>query len=603
MDSEILTLNDRIEIALQLSESHFREFKSGCEGTPSKKITRSPKDICVDIAQTLVAFANADGGELLVGVEDNGIILGLDFDEKIIHMLLNAPKTHVHKDTPLPSTRAIQTTFKGKKILYFSVPKGTDYVYLTSNGRCLQRKDKESVPISSEDISFSRTEIISREYDRAFIDGAKINDLQISVINQVAKHISKGMSAEKCLQHLELAEFDGSRLRLRRAALLLFAKNPNKWHPRIQVRILRINGTEIKSGEEFNVVKDEEVTDNIIRLIESSWELLLPHLTETRFSKDAIFRTQIIYPELACREALINAIAHRDYSMEGRGIEVQVFSDRLEIISPGGLLSSIKIQDLKELKGVHQSRNSLITKVLREMGYMRELGEGIRRIYNLMNSNDLASPELYADNNIFSVVLHHKYIYSPEEKIWLDNFNKYNLNREQKIIVRLGYNEHVISPHEIWEAVGIVDTDEYRQLLESLQKLGILYRSVSKSRVSNKAKINKISKKGIPQFSIRIPVQIPVGSVKEEQTDNIDYAKIFVTNIPYDSTESELIEIFNQFGDVVNVSIPTNYETGLARGFAFVEFERLESSNRAIQESGRIFYKGRHLYTQKFSKA
>ena len=87
-------------------------------------------------------------------------------------------------------------------------------------------------------------------------------------------------------------------------------------------------------------------------MIESSWELLLPHLTETRFSKDAIFRTQIIYPELACRETLINAIAHRDYNIEGRGIEVRVYSDRLEIVSPGGLLSSIKIEDITKIKGL-----------------------------------------------------------------------------------------------------------------------------------------------------------------------------------------------------------------------------------------------------------
>lgn len=600
MNSEILKLSERIEIALQLNESHFREFKSGCEGSSSKKIPRNPKDICVDIAQTLVAFANADGGELIVGVEDDGTILGLNFKNEVIDMLLASPKTHVHKDTPLPSIRAIRTIFKGKTLIYFSVPKGTDYIYLTSAGRCLQRKDKESVPISSESISFSRTEIISREFDRAFVDGAKISDLQISLVNQVAKHISKGMSAEKCLQHLELAEFDGSLLRLRRGALLLFAKNPNKWHPRLQVRILKIDGTEIKSGEEFNVVKDEVATDNIIRLIESSWELLLPHLTETRFSKDAIFRTQIIYPELACREALINAIAHRDYSNEGRGIEVKVYSDRLEIVSPGGLLSSITIQDLKELKGVHQSRNSLTAKVLREIGYMRELGEGIRRIYELMNSNDLTAPDLFSDNNIFSITLHHKYIYSPEVKIWLDNFNKFNLNREQKIVVRLGYNGHIISPQEIWDIVGIVDTDEYRQLLESLQKLDILHRDMNRRVAANLAKRKKISIKSVPRFSIHIPVNIRTGNIEKEEPDDADYAKIFVNNIPYYASESELIEIFNQFGEVVDVTIPLNYETKLARGFAFIEFERSDSAKRAIQESARIIYKGRTLYTQKY---
>ena len=85
----------------------------------------------------------------------------------------------------------------------------------------------------------------------------------------------------------------------------------------------------------------QEANHNIIRLIESSWNLIRPHLVETRFSQDARFQTQIIYPELACREALINAIVHRDYSNEGMGIEVNIFTDRLEIVSRGGLLSSI----------------------------------------------------------------------------------------------------------------------------------------------------------------------------------------------------------------------------------------------------------------------
>lgn len=145
-----------------------------------------------------------------------------------------------------------------------------------------------------------------------------------------------------------------------------------------------------------------------------------PHLTETRFSREAVFRSQIMYPELACREALVNAIAHRDYSIEGRGIEVRVYSDRLEIISPGRLMSAITIEDLKRLRGLHQSRNSLISRVLREVGYMRELGEGMRRIFELMKSNDLTPPDLFADNNSFSVTLHHKYIYTREQKLWLD---------------------------------------------------------------------------------------------------------------------------------------------------------------------------------------
>lgn len=600
MDKNILNPDERIGIALQLGESHFREFKTAYEGPPESKRHRNIKDICVDIAETLVAFANADGGELLVGVEDDGTVTGVDPSGSKLDVMIAAPRTHIHNETPLPSPRVSKITHDQKLILYFSIPKGTSYVYLTASGRCLQRKDRESVPISSESIHFSRAEVTSREYDRAFVDHADIADLDALLVNEVSQRLSKGMSVEKCLQHLELAEYDGVRFRLRRAALLLFARQSNRWHPRLQVRVLKINGTEMKSGENFNVVVDQEVSNNILTLIESSWDLLRPHLTETRFSKEALFRSQIMYPELACREALVNAIAHRDYSIEGRGIEVRVYTDRLEIISPGGLLSSVNINELRGLTGAHQSRNSMVTRVLREVGYMRELGEGMRRIYELMKSNDLTAPELHADNNVFSVTLHHKYIFSKEQKIWLDSFEKFELSREQKTIVLLGYDGRVVSPKEIWDAVGIVDTDYYRQLLESLRRLGILSRTISKASAITAARKRRIPVKHVPQFTISLPSQAPLLSRAQEVADDTDYAKVYVVNIPYDTNQADLVDLFGRYGDVVDVVIPINRESGHARGFAFIEFERVQEAQKAINQSGRIRIGGRTLYIQRF---
>jgi len=100
----------------------------------------------------------------------------------------------------------------------------------------------------------------------------------------------------------------------------------------------------------------------------------------------------------------------------------------MEIINPGGLLSSISINDIKKMTGIHQSRNSLVARVLKEAGYMRELGEGIRRIHDLMRQNDLNPPEFHSDHNAFKIILHQKYIYSKEEILWLDNFNLFGLN-------------------------------------------------------------------------------------------------------------------------------------------------------------------------------
>ncbi|MFB0517365.1 MAG: helix-turn-helix domain-containing protein [Candidatus Neomarinimicrobiota bacterium] len=163
MKLEILKFSERVEIALQVGESHFREFKSGFKGSPDKKVPRHWKEISKDIGDTLVGFANSDGGELLVGVEDDGTVTGLDLPDNDLDNLLRAPRYQVHADTPLPTPWANKHIYNDKLILYFSVPKGTDFVYLTSDGRCLQRKDRDTVPVASEHITFSRGEIESRQ--------------------------------------------------------------------------------------------------------------------------------------------------------------------------------------------------------------------------------------------------------------------------------------------------------------------------------------------------------------------------------------------------------------------------------------------------------
>lgn len=599
---ELLRLKERVDIAIEIGESYYREFKSALEGVPNSKLPRDKKEVCYDIAKTLVAFANADGGELFVGIEDDNTVTGLPYPDEKITLILKAPENYVLKDTPLPLKRVSIIDYNGKKVAYFSVEKGSKYIHLTSKGECFQRKDRESVPTASEHIRFAREEEASREYDRQFVDLANISDLDLHLINAVAQNISRSMSAEKFLQYLELAEFDGNRLRLRKAALLLFSKHPTKWHPRSQVRILRVRGTEEKTGEDFNIEEIGETSGNIFTLYEQSWELLRPNLTETRFSKDAIFKTQIIYPELACREALINAISHRDYSIEGRGIEVKIFEDRLEILSPGKLLSSITIKDLEELKGVHQSRNVYIARVLREFGYIRELGEGIKRIFDLMKSNDLVKPKIESPNKSFIVTLYYKFAYSKEEKLWLDNFDNFNLSREQKTIVRLGLNGRLISTKEIFDEVGIVSEEYYHQLIKSLKSLGILTNKLSQIQVNNLKSKYKGSRKSVPRYLIILPSTKTIKPEQSEETENSEYAKIYVANLPYQVTEEEIEKAYIQFGEISDITLPRDYTSGKSKGYAFIEFDNKKSVKKVLEATSPIFINGRKTYPQEFKK-
>ena len=610
MKIELLRLKERIEIASEMGESHFREFKSGFEGPNNDKKPRQIKDICQNISKTLVAFANADGGELIVGAEDDGEITGLDFKEDLLKVIMDAPKTYVHSTTPLPATKSQIVEFENKKVAYFSVPKGTEHVYITSDGKCLKRKDLESIPVSPESIQVERSEKKSREYDRGFVDGADITDLDFELLTYASKEFSKTISEEKFLQHLDLAEFDGTKLRLRMAALLLFAKQPHKWHPRLQVRILKVKGNEVKSGKDFNVINDNEISANILRLVDGSWDSLRPHLTETKFSTDAIFKAQVVYPELACREALINAIAHRDYSIEGRGIEIFVFDDRLEIKSPGTLLSSVTVADLENRTGIHQSRNTYVARVLKEVGYMRELGEGFRRIYDLMESNDLTKPTLLSAEKSFKVTLSQKLVYSTEEQFWLENFENLNLTRDEKTIIRLGAKGELISPKLIWDSVGIIDTDVYRQLIESLRQKGLLISEISKPEALKIARKERITdKKAIPRFKIIAPDQtiseqkeikkIKISTIKN--LDNSAYSKIFIENIPFDCTDEQIEEVFGKYGSIDSIRIPKNYYTGNGRGFAYIEFEKTEASEKALEDKFNIFMGKRKIIVKTFT--
>ncbi|MDH0336810.1 ATP-binding protein [Metapseudomonas otitidis] len=620
---------DRAKTAIELGESHFREFKSALEGPPGEKKKRAPKEIATNIAQTLVAFANADGGELLVGVEDNGEISGLvGFSEKDYEILESAPKVRVHESTPLTSVRKRRINIDGKEILYFSVPKSVDYIHITSDGRCLQRRDLESVPVSSEAIQFDRREKRSREYDRIFIDGVSAEDLDLDLVRTVADQVLKGMSAEKCLQYLELGEYGLSQLRLRRASLLLFAKDPQKWHPRLQIRILKVDGQEVKTGEDYNIVHDEIVKGNILKLINSAWEALRPYLVQTKIDKHARFEQSSIYPELACREALLNSIAHRDYSDEGRGIEVYIFDDHLEIRNPGALLSSMRIEDIISQKGVHQSRNTHISRVLRELGYMRELGEGMRRIYDLMQKNELASPELISNHDSFSITLTNKAMYSSQDLLWLSQFEEFELDRQMKSVILLGQNGRIFSAANIWEAVGIVDTEDYRKLVDSLLTYGILINAVERFAAKRAARKAKIPFKEYPRYKIIIPEISNLPTISEEKSgkashtekeshtttkpnflENIEKntqlekpreetARIFVANLPLDAENEALYDLFDKYGSIRELRIP-RYAKGKCKGYAFVSFEESDAVENLIGLNGTITYLDRKLVIQR----
>lgn len=405
-----LIIQERVKNTITLGTSHFREFKTALEGKPDSKKPRLTKKICEDIGEALVSFANADGGEILIGAEDDGTITGVPHGDEDINAMLAAIKTHVYQGQNLPMTASVKLVLNGLTVLYFSVNKGTTQIYQLPDGRCVRRKDKSTIPASVDQIQFEKQEINSREYDGQFVDGALVTDLDLRILQSTADSYIKGLSIELYLQQTGLAVYGTNGLRVKRAALLLFGKSNeiSRWHSRCQIRFIKVQGDKLESGEKYNVISDESLQGNIFELSFKCWENLRPYVAyKTEFSANAKFEQKYIYPEDACKEAILNAIAHRDYSIQN-GIEIYLFNDRIEIKSPGALLSTLSISNLYQLEGAHESRNPLIAKVLRENKLMRELGEGMKRIFDLMSENELKRPILWSNGIWFSVTLNNK---------------------------------------------------------------------------------------------------------------------------------------------------------------------------------------------------
>ncbi|MEZ4525536.1 MAG: ATP-binding protein [Desulfobacterales bacterium] len=503
--SDTLILEERIKNTILLGESHFREFKSAFEGSSGNKKPGNVKNLCRYIGEALVAFANADGGELLIGVEDDGSVTGIPHNESEIENMLSAVRTHIHPDNTLPVVYASKIQIEEKTVLFFQVNKGTTEIYQLPDGRCMRRRDKTTIPVTFSQITFDRQEIKSREYDRQFVDGATVNDLDIPYVQSVADNYLRDLSVERYLQQTGLAEYSPGGFRLRMAAILLFAKDIQRWHPRSQIRILKVFGTELKSGENYNVISDETVRGNIFQLIERSWEQLRPFLAyKTEFASDARFEQKYIYPEWACREGLINAVAHRDYSIQN-GIDIFIFDDAMKIKSPGALLSTLTIKNLEELQGAHESRNVFIAKILRENKYMRELGEGMKRMFELMELRELQKPVLYSNDIWFTITLPHKSVFSHQQQKWLSLFESFNLSPRQKRIIVLGIENREISQLEIYNALNTKELRVYNEEVTFLRNNKILEQIRSNSQALQYAKTHKISKAQVKRFKVRVP--------------------------------------------------------------------------------------------------
>ena len=225
-----------------------------------------------------------------------------------------------------------------------------------------------------------------------------MEDIDLQLIQQYKEILGTTLSYEEILDARGLLK----KGHLTNAGILLFAKYPTKFLPNARLRLLKFDGTRFETGRKLNIVKEINYESAIPKIIQEVKNAINLQLREFQYlDENGIFRIIPEYPEFAWFEGIVNSLTHRNYSIMGDHIRVSLYDDRLEIFSPGQLPNIVTLDNMLNTR---YSRNPRIARVLSEFGWVKELNEGVKRIYDEMQMFFLKKPT-YSEPNGNSVLL------------------------------------------------------------------------------------------------------------------------------------------------------------------------------------------------------
>jgi ATP-dependent DNA helicase RecG len=354
------------------------------------------------LAETLVALANSDGGTILIGVDESGQATGQIYADEVEVALQAA----VQECRPPVEARWHQAAAEEGLAFAIAVARSPE-LHSLADGRVLVRTGAENHPLSGDQIRQLAATKSTGDFEAEPAPGARREDFDDEVIAEfVAKweerqHREWTRPVDELL--LEVGALDEN-VRPTVTGVLMFARNPQAFLPQSGLTFVKFVGT-LPRGEagQPGYGRREEIGGPLARIIQRTWEVMGEEMRIGAVVTGLERQERTEYPVAAVREALVNAVAHRDYRLGGRRIEVRMFTDRMEITSPGGLPGFITVDNIVE---EHFSRNPRIVAGLYQWGYIEELGLGVDLMIEEMVRAGHPPPKFRDTPYSFSVTLH-----------------------------------------------------------------------------------------------------------------------------------------------------------------------------------------------------
>ena len=358
---------------------------------------KKPKSWCKSIS----AFANTLGGFLIFGISDDNQIVGIETPDKDAELISEIIKTRLN---PIPEFKISFHTEDGNVLLIVQVFKGEETPYYYSGDGLLEayvRIGNESA--KAPPIELKR--LVLRGRNTTFDSQNsmyKVDDYAFSKLRERYKKWTGNSFDEKDLVSFGLATEQGY---LTNAGALIADEIPIRYS---RIFCTRWNGLN-KSGGTFDALDDAEYEGSVLSLIENG-EAFIKRNTKMMWKKTANSREEMPeYVERSYHEALVNAIAHRDYLINGSEVHIDIYDDRLEIYSPGGMPDGSNIQERDPVTVPSTRRNPVLADVFNRLGYMERKGSGFAKILDnyafQVNYTEEKKPYFKSDRYQFTVIM------------------------------------------------------------------------------------------------------------------------------------------------------------------------------------------------------
>jgi len=374
-----------------------------------------------DLAKELVAFLNLEGGTVLLGVEDDGGISGVTRDRAEEWV---SEFCRVKIEPPiLPLLSWARDVEPGRDVLAMRVTAGPDkpyarvhqgrktyFIRVGSTSREASREELERMYQASGRLHYGRKPVPGAGLDA--LDRRRLRDYLTRVLGGGAPDTADRDEWETLLRNLELMTVSAGHTVATVDGVLLFGKTPNRFVPQSGIRAVCHSGT----AADYATRADEDLRGPLlplqgqdgplveIGLVEQAWDFVRRNTLPTaRF--DGPRRVDgWEYPESVVREAVVNALVHRDYSIAGTDIMLGIYADRLEIQSPGRLPNTVTVEGMKS--GMRYARNQALVNVMRDYGYVEARGMGVRnKMIPGMRAHNGTEPHLIEEEHRFTVRL------------------------------------------------------------------------------------------------------------------------------------------------------------------------------------------------------